>query len=166
MRLFHFALALLLLASSACGFQLQGQRELAPELRSVSVDFQAKYQVLQPPLVRALRERIERHGGNASDIENSTRLRISTLEERVLLLSVNAAGEVIEYLYTTTVGYELIDAGRIRVPYRTLSVSREYSFNSREVLATEAEAEQLRAQMQSELAELILLQLEAELHKS
>lgn len=166
MRLSRAIVVLIVLGASACGFKLQGSRELAPELQSVAVDFQAKYQVLQPPLVRALRQRIERHGGDASTRETSTSLRISTLDERVQVLSVNAAGEVIEYLYTTTVGYELVNADRVRVPYRTLSVSREYSFDSRVVLATEAEAEQLRAQMQEELAELMLLQLEAALRSS
>ncbi len=163
MRAARLVPVLLALVLSACGFQLQGSRALSPELSRVSVDFQAKYQVLEPPLVRALREQIERRGGDAGG--GVVRLRIANLAEQNQVLSVGADGKVIEYLYTTTVGYELTDGGRTRIPYRTLSVSREYSFNNLEVLATEAEIVQLREQMQQELAELMLLQLEAELRQ-
>ncbi len=157
---------LLAIALSACGFQLQGGGELPDELRQVDVDFRVKYQVLQPPLVRALRERIERYGGEARSGENAARLSITTLVEENQVLSVNADGRAIEFLYTTTVGYEFVNAGRVRVPYRVLAVSREYSFDNRQVLATERELEQVRAQLQEELADLILLQLKAELRSS
>lgn len=158
--------AVMAIVLSACGFQLQGRGDLPEELRQVEVDFRVRYQVLQPPLVRALRERIESSGGEAGGGENAASLRITTLVEENQVLSVNADGRAIEFLYTTTVGYELIDAGRVRVPYNSLSLSREYSFDNRQVLSTEREVEQVRAQLQEELAELILLRLKADLRSS
>ena len=160
------AAALLAVLLSGCGFQLQGGGELPDELRNVDVDVRVKYQVLQPPLVRALRERIERHGGVTGGGESAAQLRITTLSEVNQVLSVNADGRAIEFLYTTTVGYELLNGGRVRVPYHQLAVSREYSFDNRQVLATEREIEQVRVALQEELADLILLQLKAELKSS
>lgn len=162
----HLWIAVVAAALSACGFQLQGSSELPDELRRMEVEFRVKYQVLQPPLVRALRERIERSGGTAEGGEGAARLRITTLAEENEVLSVNTDGRAIEFLFTTTVGYELLHQGRVRVPYHVLQLSREYSFGNRLVLASERDVENAREQLQTELAELILLQLKAELRNS
>ena len=49
------------------------------------------------------------------------------------------------------------------LPHQTLSLSRDYSFNADAVLAKEAEELKLREAIQAELAELMMLRLEASL---
>lgn len=157
--------ALLALALAGCGFYWAGSRPLPELLDWIYVDVVTPYAVSKPPLDAALRNRLLRRGAVIGSSASGARtvLRITGLAEAREVLSVDPFGKAVEYKLTTRANYVLLEEGKPVVPPGTLSVSRDYSFNAQEVLAKEAEEARLQAFMQDELAELLLLRLEAAL---
>jgi LPS-assembly lipoprotein len=161
------ALAILVVAMlgllGGCGFHWAGSRPLPAELSWLYIDVVTPYQVEKPPLEAALRSRVLRRGGVVSGSAGAARtvLRISDLTETQEVLSVDPFGKAVEYKLTTRLKYELLEDNRPIVPGDVMRVSRDYSFNAQQVLAKEAEEARLRSFIQDELAELLLLRLEA-----
>ena len=148
---------------AGCGFHWAGSRPLPSQLSWVYIDVVTPYQVEKPPLEAALRTRLLRRGGVVSGSVAAARtvLRISDLTETRDVLSVDTFGKAVEYKLTTRMKYELLEDGQPVVPGDVMRVSRDYSFNAQQVLAKEAEEARLQSFMQDELAELLLLRLEA-----
>lgn len=161
------AALLLSLALGGCAFHWAGSRPLPELLQWIHVDVVTPYRVSKPPLDGALRNRLLRRGAVVSGTASGARtvLRISDLTESRDVLSVDPFGKAVEYRLTTRVRYQLTEEGAVVVPPATLAVSREYSFNAEQVLAKEAEEARLQSFMQDELAELLLLRLEAALNR-
>jgi LPS-assembly lipoprotein len=164
MRLARAAvLALLAAAMAGCGFHWAGGRPLPEHLEWIYVDVVTPYRVAKPPLEAALRNRLIRRGAviGSSAAGARTVLRITSLLENREVLSVDPFGKAVEYKLTTRIRYELLEEKVAVVPPGTLVVTRDYSFNAQQVLAKEAEEARLQAFMQDEVAELLLLRLEA-----
>lgn len=157
------ALAVVVALLAGCGFHWAGSRPLPPEISWVYIDVVTPYQVEKPPLEAALRSRLLRRGGVVSGSVGAARtvLRISDLTESQEVLSVDPFGKAVEYKLTTRLRYELLEDNQAVVPGDVMRVSRDYSFNAQQVLAKEAEEARLRSFIQDELAELLLLRLEA-----
>jgi LPS-assembly lipoprotein len=156
-------LALVVALLAGCGFHWAGSRPLPSLLSWVYIDLVTPYQVEKPPLEAALRSRILRRGGVVTGDAGSARtvLRITDLVETREVLSVDPFGKAVEYKLTTRLKYELLEDNQLVVPEDVLRVSRDYSFNAQQVLAKEAEEARLQSFIQDELAELLLLRLEA-----
>jgi LPS-assembly lipoprotein len=148
---------------AACGFHWAGSRALPPELLSVYIDVVTPYSVSKPPIDGALRSRLLRRGALIAGSADAARtvLRITDLAETREVLSVDPFGKAVEYKLTSKLRYELVAQGRAVLPPDGMQVSRDYSFNAQQVLAKEAEEQRLQAFMQDELAELLLLRLDA-----
>lgn len=158
-------LALLLAAMlEGCGFHFAGSRPLPGVMSWIYIDIVTPYRVAKPPLEAALNTRLLRRGAvvSGSVAEARTVLRITELTEQREVLSVDPFGKAVEYKLTTRLRYELLEDGQPVVPGDVLQVSRDYSFNAQEVLAKEAEEQRLQSFIQDELAELLLLRLEAQ----
>ena len=153
---------------AGCGFHLAGKRPLPPTLGSVYIDSVTPYQVSEPPLETALRAGLRRRGAVVAGEADKAKtiVRLSELKDRREVLSVGPDGKAIEYLLVSSVRYEVISEGRALLPPDTLSASRDYSFQPQQVLAKEAEEQRLREYIQGELAELIMLRLEAKLARA
>jgi LPS-assembly lipoprotein len=156
---------LTLLGLTACGFQLAGTRPLPDALSLVYIDVIQPYTVRVPPLAVALRSRINRRGGlvagNASEARAT--LRLSGLTESRVVLSVGSDGKAVEFRLSASVTYQLFDSRKRLIEPDTISVSRDYSFTAQQVLSKEAEEDRLRTYIQEEMAELLMLRLEAQL---
>ena len=166
MQMLRGLAVLLVVMTTACGFQLRGNRELPVALRSVFIEVKQQYRTLEPPIVGSLRSALRARGAEVhrKSRDAETRLVVEKLDERRQVVSVGADGKAIEYELTTTIQYTIRSAaGEVLLPHQSLSLSRDYSFNSEAVLAKEAEELQLRESMQAELAELMMLRLEASL---
>lgn len=157
------AAVLLAVLLAGCGFHWAGSRPLASALSWIYIDIVTPYKVAKPPLEAALGARLSRRGAvvMGSAAEARTVLRISDIVETREVLSVDPFGKAVEYKLTTRVRYELLEDGQPLLPPDVLQVSRDYSFNAQQVLAKEAEEARLQAFIQDELAELLLLRLEA-----
>lgn len=159
---------LLSLSLAACGFHLAGTRPLPEPLRSVYIEVIAPYRVVQPPLETALRAGLQRRGADVRGTSEAgtTVIRLSELTETREVLSVGTDGKALEFRLVTTVHYQVFRAGTSLVAPGDLRVTRDYSFQPEQVLAKEAEEARLREFIQAEMAELMLLRLEAQLGRT
>jgi len=157
------ALAVVVVMLAGCGFHWAGSRPLPPALTSVYIDVVTPYRVSKPPLESALSSRLLRRGARLAGSFGGARtiLRVTDLTEARQVLSVDPFGKAVEYTLTARVQYELIEGGTVVLPADTIQVSRDYSFNAQQVLAKEAEEQRLQTFIQDELAELLLLRVEA-----
>lgn len=157
--------ALLTLALSACGFHLAGTRPLPEPLRTVYIEVIVPYQVVQPPLETALRAGLQRRGAEVrgSGGPGTTVIRLSELEETREVLSIGRNGKALEFRLVTRVNYQVFRDSQALVEPGSLRMTRDYSFQPEQVLAKEAEEARLREFIQTEMAELMLLRLEAQL---
>ncbi|WP_293396346.1 LPS assembly lipoprotein LptE [Nevskia sp.] len=154
---------------AACGFHPVGSRPMPPSLQSVFVELVDPYRVTTPPVEEALKARIARGGGvvKSKADEAETVLRLSDLREAQEVLSIDNDGRAIEYRLLTRVTFEMrkvVDGkAEILIAPEMQTVSRDYSFSAQQILAKEAEEARLRRYIQDELAERVLLRVEARL---
>lgn len=162
------AAASLALLLSGCGFHLAGDQPLPPALRSVYIDMVDPYRVTAAPVEAALQKRIASRGGalksRAGDAD--VILRLSDLTQKNEVLSIGTDSKAVEYRLVVSLRYELDRGGRALVPPDSLSVSRDFSFSAQQILAKNAEQDKLNAWLQDEMAELLLLRLEAVLRQA
>lgn len=162
-------ISLATLALTACGFHPVGSRPLPKALRSVHVELVDPYRVTTPPVEEALKARIVRGGGEviSKADDAATVLRLSDLREAQEVLSIGTDGRAIEYRLVTRVTFEMrrvVDGkAEVLIAPEQQTVSRDYSFSAQQILAKEAEEARLRRYIQDELAERVLLRVEARL---
>lgn len=152
-----FAAALL----SACGFHLAGSGAAVPALRGVAVIYQQPYRVGPPPLVDALKKRLD-----GPSQKPTGRLVIREIEDirRVLAISPTD-GNAIAFEMVSTVVFDFSRPGGSSLHGQTLSVRRAYSFDATQRLAAETERRELLAAMHQELADMIVLRLQTALQQ-
>ena len=163
MRTLLLAVTATLLA--ACGFHLAGKRPLSDDLQRVYVDTITPYKVSEPPIEAQLREILQRRGATiANDPSDSvTTIRLSKLNESREVLSIGPDGKAIEFRLVTRVHYEVFRGKTTLVTPGDLVATRDYSFEPEQVLAKEVEEQRLREFIQSQLAELLMLRIDAAL---
>lgn len=156
---------LLCAALTACGFHAAGTRPLPDPLKRVRIDLVAPYRVSEPPVETALRDRLIRRGAEVVKKEKGdegvTVIRLSDLRESRDVLSVGADGKALEYELILRVRYEVRTGQHVWIPPSQMEARRDYSFNAQEVLPKEQEAERLREFLETEMAEMLLLRIEA-----
>ena len=159
-RALALGLALLL---GACGFHPAGTRPLPDPLKRVRIDMVQPYRVSEPPVETSLRDRLTRRGAKVEtkDDDGVTLIRLSELRESREVLSVGSDGKALEYELILRVNYEVRTGQHVWVPRTMIEARRDYSFNAQQVLPKEQEAERLREYLEDELAELLLLRIEA-----
>lgn len=156
-------LAALTVLLAGCGFYLKGQGPAYTALKAVSVTYEQPYRVGDPPLVMALQNRLRARGALAQS-NPASRIHITNMrnQQRVLSVSpIDGRAAVFELIAAAT--FDLNANGKPVIKNQTLSVHRDYSFDNSERLAAQAEQKDLLADMQSELADLMLLRAETAL---
>ena len=91
----------------------------------------------------------------------TTVIRLSDLRESREVLSVGADGKALEYELILRVRYEVRTGQHVWIPPSLMEARRDYSFNAQQVLQKEQEAERLREFLEDEMAEMLLLRIEA-----
>lgn len=158
------ALVLLLsLVVAGCGFRVAGVRALPEALQRVRIDMVAPYRVSEPPVETALRTRLMQRGAEVEERDEAdvTVIRLTELRESREVLSVGADGKALEYELILRVTCEVRSGQRVWVPPTPIEVRRDYSFNAQQILPKEQEAERLREYLEDEMAEMLLLRIEA-----
>lgn len=158
----------LLLVLTGCGFRLAGTRPLPPALQAVSIDVISPYRVSEPPVESALRAHFLRRGATIAEEPGPevTQIVLSELDESRQVLSIGPDGKALEFRLVTRVRYEVRRGSVVLMPPGTLLATRDYSFEPEQILAKEAEEARLREFIQTELAELLMLRLEAQLSRT
>lgn len=153
----------LLAALSGCGFHLAGARALPEPLKRVRIDMVAPYRVSEPAVEASLRARLLRRGAEVVEVsaEDVTVIRLTELRESREVLSVGADGKALEYELILRVNVDVRRGQQVWVAPTTMEARRDYSFNAQQILPKEQEAERLREYLENEMAELLLLRIEA-----
>ena len=149
-------LFLAVLALVACGFTLQRDAELPPEMQRVRLDIQDPYS----HFARTLRILLEQGGASLVDDGEAAVLEVphNTVRKEILTIGDNA--RVREYRLRHDVDFRLLDAeGRVVVPEQRLAQSRVISFDEQDILGAAQEDEFLRRDMAETLARLVVRRL-------
>ncbi len=163
---------LALLLSSAllagCGFRAAGSRPLPEPLQLVRIDMVAPYRVSEPPVEAELRNRLLRRGAQVVEAsrDDVTVIRLTDLRGSREVLSVGSDGKALEYELILRVNYDVRTGARVWIAPQMIEIRRDFSFNAEQVLPKEQEADRLREFMEGEMAELLLLRIEAQVKQA
>ena len=151
------------LALTACGFHLRGRVDLpAPMARTYIAG-------ANDTLADALSQDLLVSGAQVvpSETQASAVLKISGYHCDQFVQSLTAAGQVSGYRLVCALDFSArATHGQWRLPRQHLWAQRNYSYSVSQVLAKSDEARRLRADMDRELAQLIMLRLQAAAHGS
>jgi LPS-assembly lipoprotein len=142
---------------SGCGFRLQGRTPLPAPLAVTYVISPNE----QTDFVQGLRKALIASGGTlVEDKERATgTVRILTDNVTSKILSVSANNIPREYELTYTVEFSVTGRDEDLLPSQKVSVTRDYSFNERTLLAKENEEAILREGMARDLVSIVMRRL-------
>lgn len=161
LRAVHALLIAVVLALSACGFQLRGSGG------SAALPFETVYVGLPDtsPLGNELRRYI-RASGNTSLVTDpkAAQALVEVLAETrdKAVLSLNSQGRVREYSLFYKLRFRVVDtAGKELLAPTDITLKRDISFNESAVMAKEQEETMLYREMQSDMVQQVLRRLAA-----
>ena len=150
----------LVLALSACGFQLRNALTLPADLGPVRVVAADRYS----PLAESLSMALERAGATAADPTSSEAAVLDVLAESWgdTPTGVDAFGRSLEFSLRYAVIFELRRAdGAPLVPRQTVELARDYVSNPVNSIGTEGEREILVRELRREMVASILRRIDA-----
>lgn len=145
-------------ALGGCGFHLQGRTVLPASLAVTHIDTQDE----QSDFVQDLRRALLASGARLTSRSQEATAVVRVLQDQVSqsVLSVSARNIPREYQITHTVRFTVQAAGgRELLPPQDVTLSRDYSFDERLLLAKEREEEILREALARDLAGIVMRQL-------
>jgi LPS-assembly lipoprotein len=148
---------LLALASAACGFHRQGVRPLAPVMKLTYVEAEDE----RSDFVRELTSALEAGGATlAPTREGATAvLHVEREQSGQRVLSVSARNTPTEYEIYYTVTYSVRSAQSELIAPRTITLTRDYSFDEETLLAKQHEEEFLREALARDLVNQVMRSL-------
>lgn len=152
------ALTLILaLALTACGFHRQGVRPLSPVMKVTYVDARDD----RSDFLRGLSSALEANGATLAATRDSATavLNVERDETGQRVLSVSARNTPTEYEIYYTVTYSVTANGEELLAPRTLTLTRDYSFNEEALLAKQHEEEFLREALARDLVSQVMRSL-------
>lgn len=154
---YRIPVAVLLVLPSACGFQLQGRTPLPEPLAVTFV--QAEDQ--QSDFVQGLRKALMASGARLADSSEqaSGTVRIVADDVKRRVLSVSARNTPREYEVTYTVRFSVNAGGKDLLTEQEVTLSRDYSFDERTLLAKEHEEAILREALARDLVGIVMRRL-------
>jgi LPS-assembly lipoprotein len=158
----HSIVLLLLVALllSACGFKMRGSASLPSEMAITYIKSGNPYDSLVTDFADALRI----HNVAVTEDREAATATLVIMDSRrdKDVLSVNANGKVLEFQLTQTILFavETADKTRLLEPQQ-VSMSRDYLYNSNDVLSKQREEEVVRRTLQRELVNLAILRMAA-----
>lgn len=150
----------LVLALSACGFQLRNALTLPPDLGPVKVVSVDRYS----PLAESLAASLTRAGAVPATDEAAPSAVLDLLSERWgdLPIAIDAFGRSQEYSLRYAVIFELRRAdGTVLVPQQAIELSRDYISAPTNAIGTEGEREVLVRELRREMAAAVLRRIDA-----
>lgn len=141
MRTLRLALlALLPPLTMACGFQLQGSGELPAQMQQTWIEWPAN---ASPGLRRSLPRSLTTAGVQLAPAPETASAVLSIVEnrygERVLSVSATNIPEELEVYHSVT--FELRAGNEVIFPRETITLTRDYTFDEKAVLAKYREGE-------------------------
>jgi LPS-assembly lipoprotein len=155
--------ALLAALLSGCGFQLRGSSALPRAMSVTYIKGIKPFGTLADDFTAALRLRNIR----VTDRERAATaiLEITGNDSEKLVVSVDTAGNVLEYEVRQTIRFSVLTPDRkVVVPEQSVSLGRDYIFSSNDVLGKQREEQDVRATLQENLVNLAMLRIAAAAH--
>ena len=148
----------LVLALSACGFQLRGSSALPEEMSVTFIKFNKPYGTLLDDFTDALRAH---HVKVTDDRDEATAvLTISNNERDRDVLSVNSAGKVLEIQLRQSFRFSVKTIDNLPlVEPQNITLTRDYLYSSTDVLSKDREEVVVRRTLQQELVHLAMLRI-------
>lgn len=142
---------------SACGFRLQGQTVLPAPLTTTLVQAEND----QSDFVQGLRKALLASGAEFAASRQEAKSVVHILNDEVTqrVLSVSARNLPREYELTYTVRFSVSAGEEVLLPPEEVSVSRDYSFDERALLAKEHEEALLRDALARDLVGIVMRRL-------
>lgn len=153
-------LVALVLALTACGFQLRDALLLPPDLGPVKVRANNRYS----PLAESLAQALTRAGAvpATEDMEDPTVLDLLAEKWGDTPISVDARGRAQEFSLRYAVVFELRKGdGTVVVPRQSIELSRDYISVPTNSIGTEGERDILVRELQREMSASILRRIDA-----
>jgi len=150
----------LILALSACGFQLRGSSALPEEMLVTFIKFKKPYGTLLDDFAEALRAHHVKVTDNRD--EATAVLAIINNERDRDVLSVNSAGKVLEIQLRQSFQFSVRTIDNLPlVESQSMTLTRDYLYSSTDVLSKDREERVVRRTLQQELVHLALLRITA-----
>lgn len=153
-------LACVLLMQAGCGFQLRGSADLPAAMAVTHITGIRPFGTLADDFTAALRLR----NITVTDSERSATAILQILGDNTekLVLSVDTAGNVLEYELRQTIRFSVVTpVQQVVVPDQSVTLSRDYIFSSTDVLGKQREEQVVRATLQENLVNLAMLRIAA-----
>jgi LPS-assembly lipoprotein len=149
----------LLLALAGCGFQLQGALTVPPEMERTYISAEDRHS----GFYRDLRAAFKAAGVDLVDSPNEATatftIAFDNTDQRVL--SVSARNVPTEYEVYYTVEYWLYSGEKKLLDAQTLTLTRDYTYDSTLVLGKSREEELIREAIVDDLVRIVLKQISA-----
>jgi LPS-assembly lipoprotein len=146
-----------ILALSACGFRLAGSRPLPAILARSYLSVRDPY----TEFAREFEHQLKSSGALVQSVRQNSTATIDVtkdfVEQRTLSVSTRNIPTDYELIYTVT--FSVRGADQELLAPQTISVSKDYSFQENELLATQHEADILREQMARDLVSIAMRRL-------
>ncbi|MBL4799781.1 MAG: hypothetical protein JKY50_20455 [Oleispira sp.] len=153
----HFVLSLLVIITSACGWQLRGIVVLPPSVQVMTLESQANQRFTQ-----RLRQQLEFNGVIfPTDASAKVRLQIEPILIERLILSVNNVGQAAEYELNATLNAHLLELGEdgIDVSWE-LTGRRTFNNDVNSVIGTQNEEKTQRQELENDLIRKLMIRLQ------
>jgi LPS-assembly lipoprotein len=150
-------MTIVVLATSACGFRLQGRTALPAALTTTHVIGED----LQTNFAQGLRRALITSGGKLTENKEQASGTVRILKDEVTrkILSVSARNTPQEYEVTYTVEFSVDGTSGEILPAQTVSLTRDYSFDETKLLAKENEEAILLDGMARDLVAIVMRRL-------
>ena len=156
-------ISLLLLAVSACGFQLRGQVQLADAIKLSVIELDDRIAPTSS-LVRRLRELLQLYGAELTEQREQANARIilSNEEIRRRTLATGTDGDAREFTLTYSVTLRVLSNTETELlPTTRLSVSRSLLYRESELLGSLEGEQMAQRELADELANTIVQRLQS-----
>jgi LPS-assembly lipoprotein len=155
--LFKSATVVLLTLLAGCGFHLQGAFTTPPEMERTYIAANDRHSLFY----REIQAAFELAGVNLVDsaADATATLTISFDETDQRVLSVSARNVPTEYEVYYTIEYAIDGGERSLLEYQTLTLTRDYTYDSTLVLGKAREEELLREAIVDDLVRIVLKQI-------
>ena len=146
-------LLVIALATTACGFHMQGRAEYAPELKSLYVVMPDRSTDLAKQLRRSLR--VSKLELAPSESDATAVLQIMKDDSGRKVESVSARNRPQEYRVFYTAVYRVTAGSEVLLAPQTVTRTRIYTYDELQVLAKDHEESMLREALAREIAGVI-----------
>ncbi|TDR16874.1 LPS assembly lipoprotein LptE [Marinicella litoralis] len=148
-----YSVLLLLLILSSCGYQLKSKVNLDAEFDRTFLQH-----AISAPLYRPLAVALSNQGVKLVDDAAEASAKIVIIKDNLSkqIQSIGTNNRVQEYRldYELSFAVEFLD--QIKIAERSLTLSRDYSFDIGQISGTQAEEKVLREQMYQDMAQMII----------